>query len=107
MINEKNNVVHHLNDQVNKYEKTDTTYNYEELDSNILEGMIKELVAFKISIIKIEAQVKLSQNHTKERQELIIKYLENNYDQNDREVAALIRSNLINKKVEFYRDFKS
>ena len=98
IIHEKNMVLQHLNDLVNQYEQPDTTYNYEDLDSNMVEGMVRELVAFRIKITKIEAQARLSQNHTKERQELIIKHLESNPDQNDRQIAALMRNNLIDKK---------
>lgn len=56
--------------------------------------MSKGIVAFKINITKIEAKAKLSQNHPVERQELIIKQLENTSHQDNLQVAALMKKNL-------------
>lgn len=97
IVSEKNVILHTLNSLVNKYEKADSSYHYLDLDSSMVEGMIRELVAFKIKITKIEAQAKLSQNHPVERQEMIVKHLENNPNQNDKQIAALIKRNLIKK----------
>lgn len=97
LINEKNRVLNFLNDLVNKYEKSDSPYNYQDLDPVSIEEMMKELVAFKLTITNIEAQAKLSQNQSIERQEFIIKHLESSDEQNDRQVADLMRKNLINE----------
>ena len=83
-----------LNDMVNKYESTDSPYNLIDVDSRFIEGMGKGIVAFKIKITKIEAKAKLSQNHPVERQELIIKHLENTSQQDNIQVASLMKKNL-------------
>ncbi|MFJ7938905.1 FMN-binding negative transcriptional regulator [Peribacillus sp. NPDC096622] len=82
-----------LNDMVNKYESPKSTYNLNDIDSSFIEGMSKGIVAFKIKITKIEAKAKLSQNHPVERQE-IIKHLENTSQQDNLEVASLMKKNL-------------
>ncbi|MFS0865680.1 FMN-binding negative transcriptional regulator [Fredinandcohnia sp. 179-A 10B2 NHS] len=83
-----------LNDMVNKYEKPDSSYNLNEIDSRFIEGMTKGIVAFKINITKIEAKAKLSQNHPVERQQLVIKQLENPSEQNNLQIASLMKKNL-------------
>lgn len=83
-----------LNEMVNKYEKPDSPYNLKNVESRYVEGMSKGIVAFKITINKIEAKAKLSQNHPVERQELIIEHLERSSDQNDLQVAYLMKENL-------------
>jgi len=82
-----------LNDMVNKYEKPDSPYILKNVDSKYIEGMSKGIVAFKVTITKIEAKAKLSQNHPTERQELIIEQLERSPDQNDLQVASLMKEN--------------
>ncbi|MGE8018574.1 FMN-binding negative transcriptional regulator [Peribacillus frigoritolerans] len=83
-----------LNDMVKKYESPDSPYNLIDVDSRFIEGMRKGIVAFKIKITKIEAKAKLSQNHPVERQELIIKNLENTSQQDNIQVASLMKKNL-------------
>jgi transcriptional regulator len=83
-----------LDEMVNKYEKPDSPYNLINVDPKYIEGMSKGIVAFKINITKIEAKAKLSQNHPAERQELIIENLDRSSNQNDLEVASLMKKNL-------------
>ncbi|MCM3122862.1 MULTISPECIES: FMN-binding negative transcriptional regulator [unclassified Mesobacillus] len=83
-----------LDEMVNKYEKPDSPYNLKNVDSKYIEGMSKGIVAFKINIIKIEAKAKLSQNHPAERQGLIIENLDKSSNQNDLEVASLMKKYL-------------
>lgn len=83
-----------LNDMVIKYESQDSPYNLSDVDPSFLEGMSKGIVAFRIKITKIEAKAKLSQNHPVRRQELIIKQLENSSNQDNIQVASLMKKNL-------------
>ncbi|MDR4889847.1 FMN-binding negative transcriptional regulator [Fredinandcohnia sp. QZ13] len=83
-----------LNDMVKKYESPDSPYNLSDVDPNFIEGMNKGIVAFRINITKIEAKAKLSQNHPVERQELIIKQLENTSHQENLQIASLMKKNL-------------
>lgn len=83
-----------LNDLVNKYESPDSPYNLNVVEPNFIAGMSKGIVAFRIKITKMEAKAKLSQNHPVERQERIIKNLENTTNQANRQVASLMKRNL-------------
>jgi transcriptional regulator len=83
-----------LNDMVKKYESPASPYNLSDVDPSFIEGMSKGIVAFRINITKIEAKAKLSQNHPVERQELIIKQLENTSHQDNLQVATLMKKNL-------------
>ncbi|MFJ8235631.1 FMN-binding negative transcriptional regulator [Ureibacillus sp. NPDC094379] len=87
-----------LQDMVNKYEGPKSSYNLKEVDSKFIEGMTKGIVAFKINITRIEAKAKLSQNHPVERQELVIRELEKNADQDNLQIASLMKKNLVNNK---------
>jgi len=49
---------------------------------------LKAVQDFKIKINKIEGKAKLSQNHLVERQELIIKELENNSHTDNIQIAS-------------------
>lgn len=94
IVENPNVVFNSLDDMVNKYERADSSYNLKEVDSKFIEGMNKGIVAFKVNITKIEAKAKLSQNHPVERQELVIKHLENTSDQHNLQIASLMKKNL-------------
>ena len=83
-----------LNGLVIKYENPDSSYNLNELESSFIEGMSKGIVAFKIKITKIEAKAKLSQNHSVERQELVIEQLERTSNQDNIKIATLMKENI-------------
>ncbi|PLS04823.1 FMN-binding negative transcriptional regulator [Neobacillus cucumis] len=83
-----------LNDMIKKYESPASPYNLIDVDPSFIEGMSKGIVAFRIIITKMEAKAKLSQNHPVERQELIIKQLENTSHQDNLQVADLMKKNL-------------
>lgn len=94
IIEDQKVILDSLNDMVKKYESPDSAYNLSDVDPNFIEGMSKGIVAFRINITKIEAKAKLSQNHPVERQELIIKQLENTSNQENIQVASLMKKNL-------------
>jgi len=52
---------------------------------------LKAVQDFKIKINKIEGKAKLSQNHLVERQELIIKELENNSHTDNIQIASFLK----------------
>lgn len=96
IIEDRKVIFDSLNDMVNKYERQDSSYNLNDVDPQYIEGMSKGIVAFRIKVTKIEAKAKLSQNHPLERQELIIKNLENTSNQDNLQVASLMKKNLQN-----------
>lgn len=93
-IEDQEIIVNSLHEMVNKYEKANSSYQLNEVDAKFMEGMTKAIVAFKINITKIEAKAKLSQNHPVERQELVIQQLESSSEQNDLQIASLMKKNL-------------
>ncbi len=94
VIEDKKEIFDSLNDLVNKYESPDSPYNLNEVEPRFIEGLSRGIVAFKINITKIEAKAKLSQNHSVERQERVIKQLENTSHQDNIQVATLMKKNL-------------
>ena len=94
LIEDQNVILESLNDMVKKYESPDSPYNLNDVDPAYIDGLSKGIVAFKIHITKIEAKAKLSQNHSVERQELVIKQLENTSQQDQIQIASLMKKNL-------------
>lgn len=94
IVEDQKVILDSLNDMVEKYEQPDSSYKLTDVDPKYIEGMTKGIVAFKIHITKMEAKAKLSQNHPAERQELIIKNLENSSNHENIQVAALMKKNL-------------
>lgn len=84
---------------VNKYEKPDSSYKLNEVDSSYIEGLSKGIVGFKIKINRIEGKAKLSQNHPVERQELIIKQLESTSDHNNLQIAELMKNSIKKRRM--------
>ena len=82
-----------LRDLIKKYEAPDSTYKYEEVDGKYIASLKKGIVAFKIDIEKMEGKAKLSQNHSGERQQLVIEQLKNNDDAESLAIAKLIKQN--------------
>lgn len=83
-----------LKDLVSKYEPTESPYKLDDLEPKFLEGMSKGIVPFKINISKKEGKAKLSQNHSIERQALVIEQLEGSSEMGNRQIAELMKRNL-------------
>ena len=83
-----------LHKMVLKYEETDSKYQLNQVDSTFLENMATGITGFKIRIDKIEGKAKLSQNHPMIRQDLVIQHLEKSPNENDQNMARLMRGNL-------------
>lgn len=66
------------------------------------ERMLSHIVGFEISVTKIEAKFKLSQNRTKEEQENIIESLRSTSDTAVSGTAALMREQGLGTKKEHY-----
>lgn len=98
LIEDNNQLMTILNDSVSIYESPmPNPWNMSKADSNFINNLSKGIVGFKIVITKAEGKWKLSQNHTKERQERVIKALESQGDENSKQIAELMKFNLLNK----------
>lgn len=83
-----------LDELVNQYELPNSTYNLADVDASFIDGLSKGIVAFDIEVTNIDAKAKLSQNHSAERQQLVIEQLEKTTDANNRSIAKFMRDNL-------------
>jgi len=92
-ITDEHELMSSLNDMVLKYEATNSSYRLQDVDTDLLRGMIKGIQGFKIKINEIEGKVKLSQNHSQHRQELVIKQLEQIPLPNEQQIASLMKEN--------------
>lgn len=90
-INDDKVIGDSLSNLVNKYETSNSPYNLNDVDPGVLNGLNKGIVAFKIQISKIEAKAKLSQNHSIERQRLVIENLEKSPRENEKQIASFMR----------------
>ncbi|MFG6147377.1 FMN-binding negative transcriptional regulator [Halobacillus sp. B23F22_1] len=100
LIEDSQTIYDSLHELVAKYESPDSTYDLNALDPGFIEGMSKGITAFRIKVTKIEAKAKLSQNHPAERQEKVIKQLENSSQEDNRHIASLMKKNLKKRENE-------
>lgn len=96
LIEDEHELMRSMHDMVVKYEAPDSPYRLEDVDAELLSAMNKGVQGFKIKIEKIEGKAKLSQNHSRHRQELVIKQLEQIPSPNEQQIASLMKENLKN-----------
>ncbi|WP_082232753.1 FMN-binding negative transcriptional regulator [Halobacillus massiliensis] len=94
LIEDSKVIYESLNDLVTQYEASGSTYHLSDLEPGFIEGMSKGIAAFKIKIDKIEGKAKLSQNHSDERQKLVVENLEKTSNQDNLQIAQLMKRNL-------------
>ncbi|MQR87049.1 FMN-binding negative transcriptional regulator [Bacillus megaterium] len=94
MIEEPKELLGLLSKMVAKYESPKSTYTLNEVDSAYINGLSKGIVGFKIDITNMEGKQKLSQNHSVERQQLVIEKLEQTSRENEQKVAELMKQNV-------------
>ncbi|MDG0029688.1 FMN-binding negative transcriptional regulator [Priestia sp. Y58] len=94
MIEEPKELLGLLSKMVAKYESPKSTYTVNEVDSAYINGLSKGIVGFKIDITNMEGKQKLSQNHSVERQQLVIEKLEQTSRENEQKVAELMKQNV-------------
>ncbi|MFZ3590253.1 FMN-binding negative transcriptional regulator [Bacillus sp. DJP31] len=80
-----------LRDLVRKYERPDSLYNLDEVEPSYVEALSKGIVGFKIKITRVEGKQKLSQNHSLERQDLVIGQLEQIPSEDSHKIAQLMK----------------
>jgi transcriptional regulator len=79
------------------YEAEDSSYKVSSLDKNYLSGQLKGITAFSIRITRLEGKKMLSQNHSEQRQRLVIENLDAMCDDNAREISAMMKKNIADK----------
>ncbi|MEV5026602.1 FMN-binding negative transcriptional regulator [Paenibacillus sp. LPE1-1-1.1] len=96
LIDDEKELMDSLHEMVLKYEAPDSSYKIQEVDADYIAGLNKGIQGFKIKINKIEGKAKLSQNHSVQRQELVINQLERIQNGDEQKIASLMRANLKN-----------
>ena len=97
LLEDENELMDSLHDMVLKYETPDSPYRLEDVNAEFLAGMNKGVQGFKIKINKIEGKAKLSQNHTIQRQELVINQLDKILKNDEQQISSLMKANLKKK----------
>lgn len=84
-----------LDESVSYYEThMPNPWSMSQADPAFLANLAKGIIGFKIHISEIEGKWKLSQNHSKERQERVIDALELQKDDNSKQIAKLMKENV-------------
>lgn len=94
LIEDEQELMASLQELVLKYEAPDSSYKLQDVDNEFLANMYKGVQGFKIKINKIEGKAKLSQNHSRQRQELVINQLEQIPKRDEQEISLLMKANL-------------
>ena len=94
LLEDEKEVIDSLHNMVLKYETPESPYRLQDVDAEYLAGMNKGIQGFKIKISRIEGKVKLSQNHSLQRQELVINQLEQNPNKDEQQIASLMKANI-------------
>ncbi|MBO2942691.1 FMN-binding negative transcriptional regulator [Paenibacillus sp. F411] len=83
-----------LQELVNTYEEPSSVYRLDESNEELVTGLLQGIVGFNIRISRIEGQWKLSQNHSRDRQERVIQGLRGAQNEQAASLAALMQGNL-------------
>lgn len=79
---------------VKTFETDTSSYQWNEVDPNYLNGLLNGIVPFKIEITHWEGKEKLSQNNSIERRKLVIQNLERMPGENEKAIANLMKKSL-------------
>ncbi|MCF6138247.1 FMN-binding negative transcriptional regulator [Pseudalkalibacillus berkeleyi] len=93
LIHDHEEVLESMNKLVSKYEAPSSPYQLENIDPKYLTGMSKGVQGFRMKITKMEGKAKLSQNHSENRQQLVVEQLEKQKQTDEQKIAALMKAN--------------
>lgn len=72
LVEDERELLATLREQVRKYESEDSIYGLDETNRELIEGLMKGIVGFRIRIERLEGKWKLSQNHSPERRQRVV-----------------------------------
>lgn len=93
IVNDREEKKRIVKDLVKFFEEEGSTYSTDNLQERYFEGLLKGIIAFRISITKLEGKQKLSQNRSKESQKRVISELEKAGNDNAKQIAELMKIN--------------
>lgn len=86
-------LINSFNNMIKKYEHPTSTYSLTQVDEQLISNLNKGVQGFKLKILSMEGKKKLSQNHSNERQQLVIQKLEEIEHINEQQIARLMKQN--------------
>ncbi|MBD2843585.1 FMN-binding negative transcriptional regulator [Paenibacillus sp. IB182496] len=94
IIDDPSEVLGSLGKLVLQHEGPDSAYTLDSSNQAFVEGLSAGIVAFQCEIAKLEGKWKLSQNHSRARQENVVRQLEQSKHEDARSIAAQMKRNL-------------
>lgn len=98
LLEDRESKIRIVKETVEYFEGKDSTYKLENLKEKYFGNLLNGITAFKIEISEIEGKKKISQNHTEERQNLVINQLEKMQDTDSKLIADKMKE-LLQKKL--------
>lgn len=98
ILEDRESKIRIVKETVEYFEGKDSTYKLENLEEKYFGNLLNGITAFKIEISEIEGKKKISQNHSEERQNLVINQLENMQDTDSKLIADKMKE-LLQKKL--------
>jgi len=94
LIEHSDELMKSFNNMIEKYEHDHSTYSLTHVDEQLVSNLNKGVQGFKLKIISMEGKKKLSQDHSNERQQLVIQKLEEIKHTNEQQIAHLMKQNI-------------
>lgn len=94
LIEHDDELLNSFNNMIKKYEHHTSTYSLTQVDERLVSNLNKGVQGFKIKNLSMEGKKKLSQNHSIERQQLVIQKLEEIEQNNEQQIAHLMKQNI-------------
>lgn len=94
LIEHNDELMKSFNNMIEKYEYDNSTYSLTQVDEQLVNNLNKGVQGFKLKISSMEGKKKLSQNHSNERQQLVIQKLEGIEHSNEQQIARLMKQNI-------------
>ena len=98
LLEDRESKIRIVKETVEYFEGKDSTYKLENLKEKYFGNLLNGITAFKIEISEIEGKKKISQNHSEERQNLVINQLEKMQDTDSKLIADKMKE-LLQKKL--------
>lgn len=93
LIEHDDELINSFNNMIKKYEQPTSIYSLTQVDEQLVSNLNKGVQGFKLKILSMEGKKKLSQNHSNDRQQLVIQKLEEIEHTNEQQIARLMRQN--------------
>ncbi|TJY43866.1 FMN-binding negative transcriptional regulator [Cohnella pontilimi] len=99
LIKDKQEFLQTLKELVAKYEDANSPYHLDDTNEEYIQNMMNGIVGFKLKISKMEGKWKLSQNHSRERQQRVIDQLKQLPHDHAQQIARLMQQNLRGEQI--------